>query len=371
MKNIGLKFYAGIQAILLSGTTLITFSACNKKTKQDVDNTTELVEMTSSDETTVNYDAFDITTSKTKTTTTKVYTTEVQDETSKRDGSTETTAVKDNKNDKNNNVNSDNANNNVNSGNTNDNYVDDNNYVDNNSNNRDNSNNNVRNNSGNSGRGNNNQNPQTQPPVTQPPVTQPPVTEPPVTQPPVTEPPVIETQPPVQQPVGLQAIGSDFSYFYDRACDLNLDIMNIPGYMMSSINMPYGNTTGALESYFVLGALNPNYVNDQFMSWIFGENSQDCIGNCVDFICNFNWVQSTMGNDVDYSKYTVDPAIGNYLNQVDDAYRNGQNVGLNYLDNPGVCGILRSYGYDVNIENVNEFANRISQATFGTQLTRS
>ena len=407
-----LKLYAGLQALFVSGATLASLSACSDKTNEIANNDViaEVMEITDPQETTTaNYDAFDTTTAKTettkvKTTTTKVYTVDVMDETTTKkvdeSVSTETTTVKNDKGTKNSTSRSNTNNDNTNNDNTNnDNTYYDNTYNDVIENNEENSysgrgnsgssysNGNSGTSRGNSGtsRGNSgssNQTPQTQPPVveTQPPVTEAPVTQPPVTEPPVTEPPVIETQPPVQS-YSINDIAYDWNAFDTFKSDLATSIMYIPGYMSSCINMPYGVTNGYVESSFILAALNSGYVNDNVLFDSFSYYSQNNLYNCKDFMYSFNMVQNTMGNDVDYSRFTINPSDGDFLNRADQAYREGwfdsfieQNLG-NIPNNPGVMGILYSYdnGRHLNINDIdanyiNPFINRVSQAAYGSQL---
>ena len=230
--------------------------------------------------------------------------------------------------------------------------------------------------------GSSNQTPQTQPPVveTQPPVTEAPVTQPPVTEPPVTEPPVIETQPPVQS-YSINDIGYDVCAFSDFSVDLCRDVMSVQGYMLTGINMSYGYSTGAIELSAALAALNSAYMNDDVLSIYFSIFSQNEVLNSKEFIYNFNMVQSTMGNDVDYTKYTINWSDGDFLNRADQAYREGwfdsfieQNLG-NIPNNPGVMGILYSYDNgrhlnrdDINANYIDPFINRVSQAAYGSQL---
>jgi len=398
-----LKLYAGLQALFVSGATLASLSACSDKTNEIANNDViaEVMEITDPQETTTaNYDAFDTTTAKTettkvKTTTTKVYTVDVMDETTTKKGdesvSTETTTVKNDKGTKNSTSRSNTNNDNTYYDNT-DNYVIENNgensYSGRGNSGSSNPNGNSGTSRGNSGtsRGNSgssNQTPQTQPPIveTQPPVieTQPPVTQPPVTEPPVTEPPVIETQPPVQS-YSINDIGYDVCAFSDFSVDLCRDVMSVQGYMLSGINMSYGYSTGAIELSAALAALNSAYMNDDVLSIYFSIFSQNEVLNSKEFIYNFNMVQSTMGNDVDYTKYTINWSDGDFLNRADQAYREGwfdsfieQNLG-NIPNNPGVMGILYSYdrGVHLNINDIdaciNQFINRVSQAAFGAQL---
>ena len=81
---------------------------------------------------------------------------------------------------------------------------------------------------------------------------------------------------------------------------------------------------------------------------------------------NFKVIQDSLQCDVDYSKYTINKDVGNFLNEADQAYRDGNfdqfmsdtilcgNVSPDVLDNPGAMAILYSYdnGKFLNYDDV-------------------
>lgn len=232
----------------------------------------------------------------------------------------------------------------------------------------------------------------TEPAVTMPPETEPPVTTTttPITEPPVTEP--IVTEPPVTKPVWrdpddyrLEEIVYDGNAFTIIADRLKNDILNGNG-----IEMEYGCTFGGTEAAYILALLNPNMINDDVLRLNLGFDTADNIKEYTKFVYMINWLQEACGTDVDFEKYTLDPSIGQFLNSIDDSYRNGTinevlndifvngNIAEEYMYSPSILPIISSYDRNstyVNSDYVNEiclnsFNDNLFNTLFGYSYTR-
>lgn len=194
---------------------------------------------------------------------------------------------------------------------------------------------------------------------------------------PITEPPVVETEPPVVEPelppVGeyrIEDICSNFdsyNFYADKLIDSIISrAMSENPNTLISYNVGYGRTFMGAECCFILYALNSNYGYDESMLYRFFKNYpyEDLI-NFKSFILQFERVIDHFNVQIDYSKYTIDSSVGNFLNEADYAYRNGQfdafmedkivngNAGQNILSNSGAMAILYSYdnGKYLNYDN--------------------
>lgn len=200
--------------------------------------------------------------------------------------------------------------------------------------------------------------------VTEPPVTEPPATEPPATEPPVTEPPA--TEPPKRNPEDyrLEEIPYDAEAFNQLADRLKKELFNGCG-----VGTSYGGTYGEVESVCILALLNNGRINGDVLAQMLGNESTDAIGFCTRFIYTICQTQEICGSDVNFEKYTLDPSVGQFLNSIDDAYRNGRindvlydmfmngNIPGDYLYNPAILSIICSYDKDntqIAVENVDE-----------------
>ena len=128
--------------------------------------------------------------------------------------------------------------------------------------------------------------------------------------------------------------------------------------------------TGGVESEVLLTMLNKDYeIDDDVLSEVFNCYSDDEIRNSVKFFYMYADVINSLGSNVDYVKYTLNEKIGIYLNELDNAYRNGQideflfnsfengMIPEECLNNPGVMSILCSYDKNktyLNSENYDD-----------------
>ena len=173
--------------------------------------------------------------------------------------------------------------------------------------------------------------------------------------------------------------------------NLRHDLMSYQGSNFTDISMSYGVTGGGTECIFILAALNydvPGVVEQLCDSFSYYDEQE--LLNSRDFIYRFNYVQQKFGNDVDYSKYTLNPIIGEELNQMDDAYRNGSfdeymidkivngNIDPACLANPGFMCILSSYDewsdyifrFNVDEMCMDEFMSCIIENVYGHSYTK-
>lgn len=210
-------------------------------------------------------------------------------------------------------------------------------------------------------------------------------TEPPVTEPIVTEPPV--TEPVWRHPddYRLEEIVYDINAFNIIANRLNRDLLNGNG-----IEMEYGCTFGRVEAQYILALLNPNMINDDVLRTNLGVYQTDYIKDSTKFVYMISWLQEACGTDLDFGKYTLDPSIGQFLNSIDDAYRNGTindvlndifvngNIPEEYMHSPSILPILSSYDRNSTYVNssfvdetcMNSFNESLCNIVFGYSYTK-
>lgn len=196
-----------------------------------------------------------------------------------------------------------------------------------------------------------------EPSVTTTPITEPPVTEPIVTEPPVTEP--IWRDP---DDYRLEEIAYDGEAFNQIAYRLKKDLLNGNG-----IETEYGTVWGSAEAACILAILNNGKINEDVLTYNLGMYTAEYLTICTKFIYKICYAQELCGTDLDFEKYTLDPSIGQFLNSIDDEFRNGtindkmydMFVNGNYIEehiyNPSTLPVICSYGrnsYLLGSENV-------------------
>lgn len=133
-----------------------------------------------------------------------------------------------------------------------------------------------------------------------------------------TQAPVIEE--PVVDVFILENIDKNAGVFDWYANELKLDIMN-----GNALSMSYTNyTAGGREAVLFLAMLNEGYISDDVLGDVFADFSEEELKNYTEFIYSIADIQEKFGTDVYFSKYTLNPEIGNYINNIDNAYRNGE-----------------------------------------------
>ena len=142
-------------------------------------------------------------------------------------------------------------------------------------------------------------------------------TQAPQTQAPQTQAP--QTQAPVQN-YSINDIFNNPLALDQIAGLLNKDLL----YNTSTL-LPYGETFGRKEADVALVILNSGSIDNfskETLREVFSRYSENDLRNGVKFYYNICKMEMEKGTDIDYTKYTADPEIGNYLNQIDNSYRN-------------------------------------------------
>lgn len=185
----------------------------------------------------------------------------------------------------------------------------------------------------------------------------------------VTEPPVTEPQEPEYDIYDLNNIGVSKKCFDVFVQSFKHSLLtNYPNNMFFVIDIGYGETHMGFESSLIIESLNNVYCDNEYIntSGQYANIDADYLNNCKYFMYNFKVIQDSLQCDVDYSKYTINKDVGNFLNEADQAYRDGNfdqfmsdtilcgNVSPDVLDNPGAMAILYSYdnGKFLNYDDV-------------------
>lgn len=133
-----------------------------------------------------------------------------------------------------------------------------------------------------------------------------------------TQAPVIEE--PEYREYTLEDIRTHHGAFELYAQYLTNDLM-----VGNAMSMSYTNyTAGGREAVLFLAMLNEGYINDDVLGEVFADYSEEELKNYTEFIYSIADIQEKFGTDVDFSKYTLNPEIGTYINDIDNAYSNGE-----------------------------------------------
>ena len=132
-----------------------------------------------------------------------------------------------------------------------------------------------------------------------------------------TQAPVIEE--PEYREYTLEDIRANHGAFELYAQYLTNDLM-----AGNAMSMSYTNyTAGGRESVLLLAMLNEGEISDEVLGKVFSDYTYDDMKNYTEFIYSIADIQEMFGTDVDFSKYTLNYEIGTYINDIDNAYRNG------------------------------------------------
>lgn len=198
----------------------------------------------------------------------------------------------------------------------------------------------------------------------------------------VTEPPVTE---PEYDIYDLNNIGSNKYCFESFSNSIRISILsNYSSNAFVTIDIGYGPTPMGYECSLILESLNNIYCDNEYINAeCYKKIDAAYLDNCKYFMYNFKIVKDYFQSDFDYSRYTINKTVGNFLNEADEAYRNGSfdqfmadtigcgNVSPDVLDNPGAMAILYSYdngeylNYDDVDSKLNVVVNHISEQAFG------
>ena len=134
------------------------------------------------------------------------------------------------------------------------------------------------------------------------------------------------TQPVTQAPTEqnndykLEDIATNANAFNVYAQRFNKDLLKGNGIYLPS----NGITGGGREARFTLAMLNEDKISDEVLKEMFKDYDMDEIYSYKEYVYNIAKSQTTYGTDVDFTKYTLDKKLGNYLNSIDEANRKGE-----------------------------------------------
>lgn len=164
-----------------------------------------------------------------------------------------------------------------------------------------------------------------------------------------TQAPVIEE--PEFREYTLEDIKTNYGAFKQFAQHLKSELM-----AGNAMSMSYTNyTAGGREAVLFLAMLNEGEISDEVLGKVFSDYTYDDMKNYTEFIYSIADIQEKFGTDVDFSKYTLNPEIGTYINDIDNAYRNGEidnflydvhmngNIPSEYIYNSAIMSMLSSY----------------------------
>ncbi len=156
-----------------------------------------------------------------------------------------------------------------------------------------------------------------------------------------------QEQEPEDDLLALENIGTEYAAFEWHSDCLRDDIMQ--GYAIETYYNDY--VTGGIEAEILLAMLNKDFtINNEVLIEKFSDYTDDEIRNCVKFFYMYHTIIDKTGGNPDFKQYTLNPDIGDYLNNVIHAYQTNtlDNIlgdgNLKYRDNPGISAILYSYG---------------------------
>lgn len=116
----------------------------------------------------------------------------------------------------------------------------------------------------------------------------------------------------------LDQIAYDAEAFRKFAIDLMYETVGIYLY-----DFGYGYTTGARESLLFLALLNEDKIQDNVLRDVFSEYSADDLYNFRILMYNIGIMQNNTGNNIDFSKYTLNQELGNYMNFIESTVQDG------------------------------------------------
>lgn len=199
----------------------------------------------------------------------------------------------------------------------------------------------------------------------------------------------VTTQPSTQAPTQpdydykIEDIATNAGAFFSYATRLNGDLLNNNG-----IDIGYGATYGGKEARVVLAILNDGLISDEVIKDVFEESSLEDIRNGIEFVYSIQKIEDCYGTRIDYSKYTIDKEIGNYINKISDAKDNGNideyiyelltlpNLPDKINNSTAIKAMMTTYknkyvSKDMsNAHGVDEFANNIANIALGKSYSR-
>ena len=89
------------------------------------------------------------------------------------------------------------------------------------------------------------------------------------------------------------------------------------------IECNYGSTGAVAECELLLAILNYNQIDDVVLQDIIGDYTESDIRNFQNFLYNVTYAEREWGSNIDFTQYTLNPTIGEYLNSLEQAADNG------------------------------------------------
>ena len=190
-----------------------------------------------------------------------------------------------------------------------------------------------------------------------------------------TNPPSISTE------YKIEDIATNKLAFDYYAGQLNIKLMKGNGRYTSSGNITYG----GIESDVALAMLNDGLISNEVLKDVFKYYTIENFENGAEYLYEWCQTQNMFDTDVDFSKYTIDSEIGDYLNALDDAYRNGTaesylynkfllgNISEKCKKNPAIWALSCSYDTRpayftttiVEVEIMDEYIKELNQTVHG------
>lgn len=187
-------------------------------------------------------------------------------------------------------------------------------------------------------------------------------------------------------PYSLEEIAYMPAAFDLYAQKLNKDLLKGNGIYLPD----FGPTFGGKGAEITLAMLNEGKISDVVLKEIFKEYTAEEIYAYREYVYNIAQSQDTYGTDLDFTKYTLDKKLGNYLNSIDEAARNDTienfiydayivgNIPSEYIKHPAVFSLLCSYDKNkkyistmsVDYYCVDNFIDNICKITFGKTYTK-
>ena len=106
-----------------------------------------------------------------------------------------------------------------------------------------------------------------------------------------------------------------FSYYSSELCG------KIYGGKLIESN--YGPTGTGAECKLLLAILNYNQIDDTVLQNVLGYYTESDIRNFQNFLYNVTYAEREWGSRIDFTQYTLNPTIGEYLNSLEQAADNG------------------------------------------------
>ncbi|MBQ7009836.1 MAG: hypothetical protein IJN05_11600 [Ruminococcus sp.] len=183
----------------------------------------------------------------------------------------------------------------------------------------------------------------------------------------------------------LEDIATNVGAFYHFSNCLRQDLLKNNGFYMD-----YGITYGGYEVDMILTILNDGKISEDVIKKVFKDYSVEEIKNSIKFLYSIHEIEKYYGTRIDYSKYTLNKEIGNYINKISYHKYNGGYEDFMYdtfmlgvdanivINNTPVAAFMATYDSEnkymgkenANEMGVDEFVNNVTQIALGKSYTR-